>query len=381
MSGYLNDEHRALRAAVRKFVEAEIIPIAAALDRENEFPLAAYRRMGELGFLAPSVSPQYGGAGADLLSTALVKEEVARGAAGLAMSINVCSLNFCHTLELYGSEDQKRRYIPEVASGRKLASWMLTEPNAGSDALALKTVARPAGNRYIVSGSKTFITNAPLADYFICIARLPGTTGAQGGVQLLLERGMPGLRVGEKFDKLGMRCSPTAEVFLEEVEVPKENLIGTEGQGFPEMFKTLDAERSMGASTSLGIMQACLEASVKYAAERVQFEKPIAEFQMVQEMIANMAMGLEVAREYCYKVVTMCMQGKRIVKEAAIAKLFASRMAVQAALDAVQIHGGYGYIKEYQVERFLRDAKLGEIGGGTSQIQARLIAKEVLRGR
>ncbi|OGP57791.1 MAG: hypothetical protein A2V67_16000 [Deltaproteobacteria bacterium RBG_13_61_14] len=381
MSVYLNDEHRALRAAVRKFVDEEIIPIAAELDRENKFPLEAYRQMGELGFLAPSVSPEYGGAGADLLSTALVKEEVARGAAGLGMSINVCSLNFCHTLEMYGTEEQKRRYIAEVASGRKLASWMLTEPNAGSDALALQTVARPDGNKYIVKGSKTFITNAPLAEYFICIARLPGTKGARGGLQLLLERGMPGLEVGEKFDKLGMRCSPTSEVFMEDVEVPKANLIGAEGQGFPEMFKTLDAERSMGASTSIGVMQACLEASVKYANQRVQFEKPLAEFQLVQEMIANMATGLEVAREYCYKVVTLCMRGRSIIKEAAIAKLFASQMAVRSALDAVQIHGGYGYIKEYHVERFLRDAKLGEIGGGTSQIQTRLIAKEVLRGR
>ena len=381
MSLYLNDEHRALRAAVRKFVDEELIPIAAEIDKNNEFPIEVYRKMGQLGFLGPSVSAEYGGAGGDLLCTALVKEEVARGAAGLGMSINVCSLNFCHTLEMLGTEEQKRTYIPEVASGRKLASWMLTEPNAGSDALGLKTTARPDGGKYVVKGSKTFITNGPLAEYFICIARLPGSKGPKGGVQLLMTRDMPGLVVGEKFDKLGMRCSPTSEVFLEDVEVPKENLIGTEGNGFPEMFKTLDAERSMGASTSIGVMQACLEASVKYAGERVQFEKPIAEFQMVQEMIANMAMNLEVAREYCYKVVTRCMQGESIMKEAAIAKLFASQSAVKAALDAVQIHGGYGYIKEYHVERFLRDAKLGEIGGGTSQIQTRIIAKEALRGR
>jgi len=256
---------------------------------------------------------------------------------------------------------------------------MLTEPNAGSDSLAITTTAKPEGGHYLVNGNKIFITNGPIADYLILIARLPGTSKAEGGVQLILEKGMPGLNPGQKFDKMGMRCAPLSEVVMEDVKVPRENLLGTEGEGFKEMFKTLDAERSMGASTNIGIMQYCLEAALRYSQERSQFGKPICEFQMIQEMIAEMAMNLDIARTYCYRVVRMCMSGKNINREAAMAKLFASRSAVKAALDTIQIFGGYGYIKEYQVERYLRDAKLGEIGGGTSQIQIRLIARDLIR--
>jgi len=375
----LTEEHEALRAQVRRFVDNEIMPIAARIDEDSEFPIEQYRKMGKLGFIGPSALPEYGGSAADLISTAIIKEEIARGAPGLAMSLNVCSLNFVHAVETLGSEDQKRRYLPDVISGDKLASWMLTEPDAGSDSFALTTTARPEGDHYVCSGSKTFITNASLADYFILVARLPGTERLQGGIQLILEKGMEGLEVGKKFDKMGMRCSPTCEVFLDGVRVPKENVLGTPGKGFPEMFVTLNAERSMGASTSIGIMQACLEICSRYAAERRQFGKPISEFQLVQEMIADMAMNLELSRAYCYHTVNMAQQGADINRQAAIVKLFASRGAVKAASDAVQIHGGYGYIKEYNVERYYRDAKLGEIGGGTSQIQTRLIARDVLK--
>ncbi|HUT55536.1 MAG TPA: acyl-CoA dehydrogenase family protein [bacterium] len=379
MYPYLTQEHEALRAQVRRFIDQEIMPIAAEIDRDNAFPLEQYRKMGELGFLGPTSSPEYGGAGADLLTTAIIKEEIARGAPGLAMSINVCSLNFVHSIEMLGTEEQKRKYMPDVIAGKRLAGWMLTEPNAGSDSLALQTTARPDGDHYVVSGQKTFITNGPLADFFIVIARLPGTKKAEGGIQLILERDMPGLTVGPKFDKMGMRCSPTSEVFLEDVRVPKKNLLGQEGNGFREMFMTLNAERSMGASTSIGIMQACLEICTRYVKERTQFGQPIGEFQLIQEMIAEMAMNLELSRTYCYYTVKRAQEGRDINREAAIVKLFASRGAVKAASDAVQIHGGYGYIKEYNVERYYRDAKLGEIGGGTSQIQLRLIAKDVLK--
>lgn len=379
MYPYLTDEHESLREQVRRFIDQEIIPIAAEIDRDNKFPLEQYRRMGELGFIGPSCSPDYGGAGADLLSTAIIKEETARGAPGLAMSINVCSLNFVHSIELLGMPEQKSKYMPDVISGNKIAGWMLTEPDAGSDSLALTTTARPDGDFYVCNGVKTFITNAPLADYFILIARLPGSSRGQGGVQLILERGMEGLTVGQKFDKMGMRCSPTSEVFLEDVKVPRENLLGTEGDGFREMFLTLNAERSMGASTSIGIMQACLEICTRYVKERRQFGQPIGEFQLIQEMIAEMAMNLELSRAYCYHTVNRAQLGKDISRESAIVKLFASRSAVRAASDAVQIHGGYGYVKEYNVERYFRDAKLGEIGGGTSQIQTRLIARDVLK--
>jgi butyryl-CoA dehydrogenase len=379
MEDLLTREHEELRAQVRRLVDAELVPIAERLDRDMEFPLDFYRKLGRLGYIGPSASPDYGGAGADLLSTAVIKEEVCRGAAGLGVSLNICSLNFVHTLETLGTEDQKRKYLPGVISGEKITAWMLTEPAAGSDSLALATTARPEGDHYIVNGAKTFITNGPIADYLICIARVPGTKKLEGGVQLILEKGMQGLQAGKPYDKMGMRCSPTSDVFMEDVKVPRENLVGTEGMGFREMFRVLDAERSMAASTNIGIMQACLEAAVRYAKERVQFGRPIGEFQLIQDMIANMVMNMEIARTYSYRVVRMCMAGKSILREAAMAKLFASRAAIQAALDTVQIFGGYGYIKEYHVERFLRDAKLGEIGGGTSQIQTRLIARDVLK--
>jgi alkylation response protein AidB-like acyl-CoA dehydrogenase/4-amino-4-deoxy-L-arabinose transferase-like glycosyltransferase len=296
MYPYLTDEHNALREQVRRFIDQEIMPIAADIDRDNEFPLEAYRKMGELGYIGPSCSPEYGGSGADLLSTAIIKEETARGAPGLAMSLNVCSLNFVHTVETLGSEAQKQNYLPGVVSGEKITSWMLTEPDAGSDSLALATTARPDGDHYIVNGVKTFITNGTLADYFICIARLPGSERGRGGMQLILEKGMEGLSVGPKFDKMGMRCSPTCEVFMEDVKVPKDNLLGTEGEGFREMFDTLNPERSMGASTNIGIMQACLEICSRYVKERHQFGRPIGDFQLVQEMIAQMAMNLELSR-------------------------------------------------------------------------------------
>lgn len=375
----LTEEHEALREQVRRFVDQEILPIAQEIDEKNEFPLEQYQKMGQLGLIGPSAPAEYGGAGADLLSTAIIKEEIARGAPGLAMSLNVCSLNFVHSIQLLGTEEQKQKYLPPVISGQRLASWMLTEPNAGSDSLALTTTARPDGKFYIVNGTKTFITNGPLADYFILIARLPETKRAEGGIQLILERGMPGLRLGNKFDKMGMRCSPTSEVFMEDVRVPAENVLGTAGNGFAEMFRTLNAERSMGASTSIGIMQACLELSSRYVKERHQFGQPLAEFQMIQEMIAETAMNLELSRHFCYRVVKAAQEGKNIDREAAMIKLFASRAAVKAASDAVQIHGGYGYVKEYHVERYYRDAKLGEIGGGTSQIQIRLIARDILK--
>lgn len=379
MYPHLNDEHEALRDQLRRFVDREIMPVAAAIDEDQSFPMEQYRKMGELGFLGSSASPEYGGSGADLLTTAVIKEEIARGAPGLAMSVNVCSLNFVHTVEVLGTEEQKRNYLPGVISGDRLASWMLSEPNAGSDSLALTTTARPEGDHYVVNGTKTFITNGPLADYFILVARLPGTERSKGGTQLLLERGMEGFEVGPKFNKLGMRCSPTSEVFLDEVKVPKENLLGTEGEGFPEMFKTLNAERSMGASTSIGIMQACLEICTRYAKERHQFGRPIGDFQLVQQMLAEMAMNLELSRSYCYRTVRLAEEGRDIGREAGIIKLFASRAASKAASDAVQVHGGYGFIKDYDVERYFRDAKLGELGGGTSEVQIRLIARDILK--
>ena len=360
----LTDEHQLVQQSIRKFCRSELDPIASEIDRNERFPMEVYRRLGQEGFLGALIPVEYGGSGADLLTMYIIKEELCRSAAGMGVSVAICSLNFCHFLSKLGTEEQKKTYIPPVIRGERLASYCLTEPNAGSDTLGIQTRARRNGDHYSIQGTKTFITNAPIADYFIVVTRTSGERTLRGGTNFLLERGTPGLSTGKPFEKLGMRCSPTGEVYFEEVKALPEQILGKEDQGLLDMFNTLDAERALAAATSTGIAQACLDASVHYARERHQFGRPIGSFQFVQGMLAKMAMGLELARTYAHKVVWLCEQEKRITREVAMAKLYASQVAVKSALDAIQIHGGYGYIKDFPVERYLRDAKLCEIGGG-----------------
>jgi len=368
-----------VRASARKFAEAELGPIAEEIDEQERFPMEVYRKAGELGLIGSIIPEQYGGGGADLLTNGIIKEEMCRVSAGFGMSMNICTNNFCYFIAKYGTESQKRRYIPPVISGEALGSWCLTEPEAGSDALAIRTSYRVENGEYVITGSKTFITNAPIARYFIVVARRQGTKGAKGASLFILERGMEGLSTGPPFRKLGMRCSPTGQVFLDEVRVGPEQVLGVEEEGFKTMFETLDLERILGANTSIGIAQACLDASVRYAKERKQFGKPIAEFQLVRNMLAEMATRLEITRVYTYSLFPLAERGVKLTKEASIAKYYASIMATRAALDAVQIFGGYGYMRDYPVQRYLRDAKLVEIGGGTSEIQKMIIARELLR--
>ena len=375
----LSEEHRITQANIRKLCERELEPIAGLIDREGRYPMDFHRALGREGYLGALIPPDFGGSGADLLTMYIVKEELCRVSAGVGMSVAICALNFCNFLAKLGTEDQKRKYLPPVISGEKLASYCLTEPNAGSDTMGLQTRASRRGDRYVINGSKTFITNGPLADFFIVVTRTSGQRGVRGGTNFILERGSPGLSSGPPFEKLGMRCSPTSEVFLEDVEAWPSQVLGTEDQGFIDMFNTLDAERSLAAATATGIAQACLDASLKYARERVQFGRPIASFQHVQAMLVDMATSLELARTFAHKVVWLYEQGRNINRQAAMAKLFASQMAVRAGLDAVQIHGGYGYITEFPVERYLRDAKLCEIGGGTTEIQKNIVARELLK--
>lgn len=375
----LSEEHRLIQSSLRKLCENELDPIAGEIDRRERFPMEVYRKLGGEGYLGALVPQEYGGSGLDLMSMYIIKEELCRSAAGMGVSITICTLNFCHFISVFGTEAQKREFIPPVLRGEKLASYCLTEPNAGSDTLGIQTRSRRNGKDFVITGSKTFITNAPLADYFIVVTRSSGERTLRGATNFILERETKGLSTGPPFEKLGMRCSPTGEVFLEDVRASKDQVLGSEEEGFRDMFTTLNAERALAAATATGIAQACLEASLRYAAERVQFGRPIGTFQFIQGMLAEMAMNLEVARTYAHKVVWLYDQGKTIRHEAAIAKLFASQMAVKTALDAVQIHGGYGYIKEFPVERYLRDAKLGEIGGGTSEIQKLVIARSMMR--
>ena len=375
----LSEEHRMVRDMARKFSDRELGPIAQEIDEHERFPMEVYKKAGENGLIGSTVPVECGGGGGGLMTNALIKEEFCRVASGFGMSVNMCTTNFSFFIAKYGTDHQKKYYIPSVIEGDALAAFCLTEPEAGSDALSLKTNYRREGDRFILNGSKTFITNAPLAKYFLVVARQHGTTGGRGGTLFLLERGMEGLSTGKPFEKMGMRCSPTGEVFMDNVSVTEEHILGGEGMGFQIMFEALDEERILGASNSLGIAQACIEAVVKYSKERVQFGKPISSFQMVQSMLADMATDLCLSRQFTYSLCPLVDQGIRITKEASMAKYYASRMATRIGLDAIQLMGGYGYMREYAVERYMRDAKLVEIGGGTSEIQKLIIARELLK--
>ena len=376
----LSEEHRMVRDTARKFAENELGPIAREIDETERFPIEVYKKAGENGLIGSTIPDKYGGGEADLLTNALIKEEFCRVAAGFGMSVNMCTTNFCYLISRYGTEEQKKRYIPPVIQGDTVAAFCLTEPEAGSDALSIKTSYKKEGGKYILNGSKTFITNAPVAQYFMMVSRKQATTGSTGGTLFILERAMEGISTGKPFEKMGMRCSPTGEVFMENVTVSGDQILGEEERGFQIMFEILDEERILGASTGLGIGHACLDAAVRYAKERRQFGKPIASFQLVQNLLAEMATRLDMVRQYTYALCPLVDQGVKLTKEASIAKYYASKMATQSGLDAIQVLGGYGYIREYPVERYMRDAKLLEIGGGTSEIQKLIIARELLRG-
>ena len=372
------EEQLMIRDAVRKFCEKELAPRAEEIDRTGEFPMEAFRKAGELGFVGSVFPAKYGGSETDLISRALGSEEMAKVCAGFCMSLGTSSMLFGNNIYKLGTEEQREKYLPPIIRGEKIGCWALTEPNAGSDALGISTRAVKEGDDYIINGSKTFITNAPIGDYFIVITRTGGEHGdIQGGTAFILERGMKGLSTGPKFEKMGMRCSPTGEIFLDNVRVGKEQILGAEGMGFLGMMASLDVERAVAAFLSIGIAEACLERSIQYAKERKQFKREICKFQLIQDKIARMTLEVELARTYAFRVLSMIQEGKRCTKEVALSKWYASEMATRVALDAIQIHGGYGYMKEYPVERYMRDAKLLEIGAGTTEIQKMIVAREI----
>ncbi len=372
------EEYKRLRDEVRRFNLRELAPRAAQCDEQEAFPLDVLKRAADLGYVGPHLPEQYGGM-SDYYAKAVVYEENCRVSFGYNLSLNASDLLFANNVARHGNEEQKQRYLPGIIKGTKLGCWALTEPDAGSDALSITTTWKKDGSMYLINGRKTFITNAPIADYFIVIARKPGSIKAEGGCAFILERGMQGLSTGTPFKKLGGRCSPTGEIVLEDVRVSEDQLLGKEGSGFKDMFASLDVERAYTPLSSIGIAQACLDEAAAYAKQRKQFGSAIAEFQLIQEKLAVMASKLEVARHYVYHLIELMVQGKRITREAAIAKLFASDMVNRAAREAIQIMGGYGYMREYNVERYFRDAKLLEIGAGTSEIQKLIIARELLK--
>ena len=374
----LSEEQRLLRETVREFAEAELAPHSREWDEKQAFPREVFLRLGALGLAGACWPEQYGGSGLTTLDWALVMEELARVDAGVALSLaahhGLCSAH----IHSFGSEPQKQRFLPPLASGQKVGCWGLTEPGSGSDAGGMRTTAVRDGAHYVLNGSKNFITNGGIADTAVVMAVTDPGAGKKGISAIVVERGAKGFRSGRKEDKLGVRSSDTSELFFEDCRVPAENVLGAPGMGFIDTLRLLDKGRIGIAAFSLGIAQAALEASIRYARERRQFDHALADFQATQFKVAEMATKVAASRLLTWRAAALADGGKPHTAESSMAKLFASEAAVEVALEAIQLHGGYGYIKEYPVERYLRDAKLGTIGEGTSEVQRMVIARLLL---
>ncbi len=378
MDFQLTETHMMIRDMARKFADEELAPSADVRDEREEFPAEQVRRMGDLGMLGMMVSEKYEGAALDTLSYVLAEEEVSRvdASAGVIMSVNNSLV--CWGLEQFGSDEQKDRYLADLATGRKLGAFALSEPEAGSDATNQRTTARRDGDGYVLNGTKNFITNGAHADVTLVMAATDREKGARGVSTFIVEKGTPGFAVAKKERKLGIRSSDTVSLAFQDCRVPAANRIGDEGFGMKFALKTLDGGRIGIAAQALGIAQASLDASIRYSKERKAFDKPIADLQGIQFKLAEMATDIQAARAMIWHAAWLKDQGQPYGPAAAMAKLMASRVAVHAALEAIQIHGGYGYIREYKVERFLRDAKITEIYEGTSEIQKIVIARSLL---
>ena len=374
----LSEEQQLLKQTVREFAEAEIAPHARQWDEQQEFPRALFGQLGELGLMGVVWPVEYGGSGMSTLDYAVVMEELSRVDAGVALSVAAHNSLCSGHIYLAGSEEQKKKYLVPLAKGQHVGAWGLTENSAGSDAGGTKTTAVRDGAHWVLNGSKTFITNARVADVAVVMAVTDKSKGKKGISAFVIERGTPGFRPGKKEDKLGVRSSDTSELILEDCRIPAGNQLGQEGMGFVDTLRILDRGRIGIAAWSLGIAQASLEASLKYASERKQFGHAIADFQAVQFKIAEMATKVDASRLLTHRAAWLRDTGKEHTAESSMAKWYASEAAVEAALEAVQIHGGYGFTKDYPVERYLRDSKLGTIGEGTSEVQRLVIARELL---
>jgi len=374
----LTEEHKLIQQTAREFAQKEVSKDAAERDREEKFPEQHVKKMAELGFMGMMVDPKYGGGGMDTISYVIVVEELSKVDASVGV---VCSVNnslVCFGIEDFGTEEQKKKYLTPLAKGERLGAFCLSEPDSGSDAAAMKTTAELKGDHYILNGTKNWITNGKYADYYIMTALTDPPKRHKGISTFIVDKNFEGFRVGKKEKKLGIRSSDTVSIIMEDCVVPKENLLGHEGQGFKIAMETLNGGRIGIAAQALGIAQGSLDEAVKYAKERTQFGKPISKFQAIQFKLANMETQINAARLLTYQAAWLKDQNRSFVAEAAKAKLFASEAAVSASTEAVQIFGGYGYLKDYPVERFMRDSKITEIYEGTSEIQRLVIARGLL---
>ncbi|MGP4071841.1 acyl-CoA dehydrogenase [Piscibacillus sp. B03] len=378
MNFELTKEQEMIRKMVRDFANEKIAPRAIDIDVNAEFPEDIFKEMGELGLLGIPFPEEYGGSGGDTVSYALAAEEIARvcGSTGLSYAAAI-SLG-ASPVYYFGTDEQKEKFLKPLASGKALGSFGLTEPNAGSDAGGTKTTAKLEGSEYVINGEKCFITNASYAQQIIVTAVTGKDNRGKNIISaIIVPTDTPGVKITDNYDKMGVRGSNTAEIVLEDVRVPKENLLGDPDKGFKQFLYTLDGGRISIAALGVGIAQASLDKALEYAKERKQFGQSISNFQAIQFKLADMAMEVELARTMVLKAAWLKDQGKNFTREAAYAKLFASETATRSANQAIQIHGGYGYMREYEVERYLRDAKLLEIGEGTSEVQRLIIARQL----
>ncbi len=396
---YFNDQHLAVRDMVRSFAQSEVAPVAGHFDEAAQFPWENVKRMGELGLLGVPWPEDVGGAGLDLTSYIIAIHEMAKVDASHAITISAHTTLGTSPIYYFGNEQQRERYVPLLASGRVLGGFGLTEPDAGSDAGGTRTKAVRKNGHYVLNGSKRFITHASVGEVFVVTAVTDPAAGTRGISSFILtketsdldkvrglgvghDESLPtlaGFRAGKKEDKLGWRASDTAELIFEDVEVPAENLLGTEGLGFVNFMKTLDAGRIGIAALSLGLAEGAFEQSLRYTSERKQFGQAIVNFQGVSFPLADMATEIEAGRHLLYAATKLAQEGRPFGKQAAMAKLFCSELSMRATIKAIQLHGGYGYTKDYPVERMMRDAKICEIGEGTSEVQRLVIARHLLR--
>ena len=374
----LPEEHQLAYESAYAFAQDEIKPHSAEIERTDEFPPWIWKRLAEQGYTGIAVPEEYGGGGGDFLMAALVARAIGRANSGISMSFGA-HLNLCaHNILRNGTEQQKRTYLPGLTSAELIGGLGLTEPNAGSDAMGIQTTAREVAGGYVLNGTKVFITNGPIANVLIIYAKTNLAAGSRGITAFIFETSTPGYHVARKLEKLGMHGSPTGELVFEDAFVPYENILGKVNEGFKVVMSGLDLERAFFAVSMVGGIEAALEVSLKYAKERYQFGQPIANFQLIQAKLADMYTDLEAARLMAHRCMWLAQQGKRVSKEAASALLFTARAAMRAADQALQIHGGWGYLTDFEVEKMWRNAKLGEIGAGTNEIRQLLIARELL---
>ena len=374
----LTENQSIIRDTIREFAEKTIKHVVMQYDESQEFPMGIMQQLGELGFLGVLVPEKYGGAGLGYTEFIIIIEELAKVDPSIALSVAAHNGLGTNHIFNFGNEEQKKKYLPDLTSGKKIAAWGLTESVSGSDAAGLRSVAEKKDGYYLLNGSKTFTTHGTVGGTLVVMAITDKSKGKKGISAFILEKGMEGLIVGKKENKLGMRASDTTQLTFENCKVPAENLIGEEGEGFVQALKILEGGRISIAALSIGLAQGCLVASMKYSSERKQFGKHLNEFQGIQFKLAEIATNIEAARLLTYKAAVKKDKGKPITKEAAMAKLFASEIAEKASSEAVQIFGGYGFVKDYPVEKFYRDVKLCTIGEGTSEIQRIVIARDLL---